>query len=430
MPVYAVEGGTLSVPLGGREALLGPATIDTTGLTTGVPWYTPLDGRNVSYARLFAEQVWVGAAVMRLMTWAVRVPLKVYRRGADGERERLRPGDHDVARAVLEPWAGGTMADLVTGILGGVLVHGNTAMEITSGRRLTLRLLDWRRVEAIRSTPGGPIDGWKEASPTPGEPVRVLAARDVAHFRWWNPLGDLGVSPLQQLGTTIASEQAAARFAGMHLTNAARPSGVVTMEDRFLGLEPAERQALLDRLTADIRSAYSGPQNAGKVAVLPPGLSWSSAEFTTAVEAQLIEQRRINREEIAAIYQIPPPMLGILDHANYNNVEAARQMAYTDALAPQLIVIEQRLNASVLREALGLRDVWVEFDFSGILRGDRLKEVQALREAISIGLLTPNEGRDIDNRARYPHEAADQLYLPTNNLSPIGGTVNPGEAPR
>lgn len=392
--------------------------------------------RPVSYAQMFADQSWVGIAVMRLLTWSVRVPLKVYRRtGADGERERLRPDDHPLARAVIEPWDRGSQAQLVPALLGSLLVHGNSLCDVTIGRRtrrLTFEPIDWRTISPIRLRPGDPnatIVGWKTRDLT-GETEQTRSADTVMHLAWWSPLGSLGVSPLRQLGATLRTETAAVGWTQTLLEQAARPSGVVQADEKFLGLDREERQQLLNQLRADLRAAHAGVAGAGKLAVLPPGLSWTTTEYTTAVEAQLIEQRKINREEVAAVYMIPPPMIGILDRATYSNVQTAREMAYTDGLAPPLILLEQRINAHVCRGILGEPDVFVEFDFAGILRGDRLKEIQAIREAVSTAALTPNEGRDVLNLPRSDDPMADELYLPVNNLKPIRSLAGTAGATR
>jgi hypothetical protein len=81
------------------------------------------------------------------------------------------------------------------------------------------------------------------------------------------------------------------------------------------------------------------------------------------------------------------------------------------------VLIEQALNAQLVRALLREDDVYVEYDFAGVLRGDRLKEVEALREAIGTGAAHPNEARAIDNRPRSDDEGMDDFYLPTNNLA-------------
>jgi phage portal protein BeeE len=151
--------------------------------------------------------------------------------------------------------------------------------------------------------------------------------------------------------------------------------------------------------------------------LLPPGLDTKPVGWTS-VEAELIQQRLVSREDAGAVLQLPPGCLGFLRDGDAVLAEQ-RQMGYQDGLAPPLLLIEALLNAQLVRSLMREPDKYVEYDFSGLLRGDRLKEVQALREAISSALLTPNEGRRIDNRPGSDSPGMDSFYLPRNNLWPL-----------
>lgn len=396
------------------------------------PLIWTVDGRTISFAKIFAEQSWVAAAVMRMLTWAVRVPLKVYRRTGDDSRERLREEDHPLAAAIQHPWEGGYPAALTMALLGPLLVHGNSLTEIDEGRSGAIQFVP---EDYTTLTPVMPfrnrISGWEVAPDyTAGESRgRTISADDVIHACWWSPLGPTGVSPLRQLGTTISIEDAATRYQRAIFKNGARPPSAITATTEFLGLPGEVRDQLLANLREDVTTLYSGPDQGGKPALLPPGLEWNPVGHT-AVEAELIDQRLIDREEIAAVYQIPPPMLGDLRRATFSNITELRQVAYTDGLGPPLVLIEQTMTArwaALSRET----DVYVEFDFAGVLRGDFLKEVNALRAAIGSGLMTPHEGRSKLNLPKTDEPRADDLWMPWNNLQPMGeGPPQPNRAAR
>lgn len=374
--------------------------------------------RRISYSRLFADQPMIGAAVMWLLAESVRVPLKVYRRTGDDSRVRLRADEHPLAAAVAEPWERACSAQLDMALLGSLSVHGNSLMEIDQGARNQIRFLpaDYRYAKPImpwRDT----IAGWDLDSDEPTM-RRTVGADTVLHVAWWSPFGPLGVSPLQQLGVTLNIEDAAQRHQKSMFRNSARPPSAVTTAPEFLGLDVEERTALMEQLRDDIEDLYAGPDNAGRPAILPPGLDWKQVGHT-AVEAQLVEQRHVSRQEIGAIYRIMPGSFGFGLERGGATLPDQRQMSYLDGLAPPLIYIEQSINSQVVRALLREDDIFVEHDFAGILRGDRLKEIEALREAIATALMTPNEGRAVINMPQSPLKQMDEFYLPFNNLWPI-----------
>lgn len=378
-----------------------------------------VDGRQISFARIFAEQPWVAAAVMRMMTWAVRVPLKVYRRTGEDSRERLRAEDHPLAAAIDRPWEGGYPAALTMALLGPLLVHGNGVTEVQEGRsgKIEFTPLDWRYISPILAS-RDVIGGWNVAGDL-NVRGRAVSADQVLHVKWWSPLGPEGVSPLQQLGTTLSIEDAAMRWIKQTYRNGARPPSAIVATEEFLGLDPDVRDALLTQLREDVTTLYGGPENAGRPALLPPGLDWKPVGHT-AREAELIQQRQVDREEVCGVYQIPPPMLGDLRRATFSNITELRQVAYSDGLGPPLVMIEQIITGQVLRTLLREDDTYVEFDFSGVLRGDSLKEINTLRGAVGMGMMTPNEARAVRNLPRSEEPDADKLWMPFNNLWPMG----------
>lgn len=375
-----------------------------------------VDGRHVSYARIFAEQPTVAMCAMWILRQAIRVPLKTYRRTGDDSRERVRRGDHPVATAMSAPWERAGQYDLIASLLGPAIVHGNGLLQVEQGAANALRFVpaDWRFSEPIRPW-RDKISGWSldvDDSLT----RRTVSVDEVVHVAWWSPLGPLGVSLLRQLGTTVQIDDAAQRYQRAMLRNGARPPSAIEVTAEFLELDAAERSELMGNLRGDISDLYAGPENAGRPALLPPGLSWKPVGHT-AVEAALIEQRTVSRQEAVGIYGLMPAAIGWMHDGA--ELQEQRMMSYTDGLAPPLLLIEAALNAQLIQGLLREVDVYVEFDFSALLKGDRLKEVQAMREAISTGLLTPNEARAIDNRPQSDVPGMDSHYLNRANLWPV-----------
>ena len=361
---------------------------------------------------------------------AIRVPFRLYRRDGDdlADRTMLHPGEHPLADAIHAPWNRGSTVDLIQAMLTPVLVHGNstTIVESGAGEKVQFVPKDFRFCRPImpfRDTIAGFTFDYDQP-----QFMDEVAIDQVLHCKWWSPTGPIGVSPLQQLGVTVQIEDAAQRWQRAMLHQGARPSGAVSMTPEFLGLKQAEREQIILQVRRDLREMYAGPENAGKPALLPPGLTWMGIN-TTAVEAELIEQRKITREEISAVYQIPPPLLGILDRATYSNIQTQRDMTYTDVLGGPLIMLEQTFNAQVARDLLQEPDIFGEFDFGAVLRGDPLAQIDAIRDAIASALMTPNEGRATLKLKQDTDPAMDKFYLPTNHLSPVGSPPRPIVAP-
>jgi HK97 family phage portal protein len=379
-----------------------------------------LERMQVSFERLATEQTWVAAAINWFVRQSYRCPLEA-RQLTDrpGETEML-PASDPVSRMLAEPWRGAGPGDLPAALIGSLQVEGNALAELHSGPGESIRALP-RRWLTARPKLGDPkagdhvwtVDGWMIG----GQSVPLDR---VVHAAWWAPAGAIGISPLQQIAWTVRAERAAQEWMLANLLNGARPDGLVKITDELLSKDPEERRAIVGEVTERLRSQFGGPHNAGKLPVIPPGAEWEDTERTTAVEAALIEQRQLNRVEVAAIYGLPPVALGILDDASYNNIDALIPYSATSALGPVLQLVEQRLTAR-LRRLLGRPELVVAFNMTALLRGDFLKEIRAGREATGVATFTPQEYRDRLGLRRLDTEGIDDLWVQSkSNVAPMG----------
>jgi HK97 family phage portal protein len=375
-----------------------------------------LVNRHVSFSLIFASQPLIAAAAGWLIRQSKRVPLRAFRQVEGDSAMLLRPDQHPLAAMLRTPWERAGQVHLVSALLGSYVVHGNAIAPVESGARNQLRMkpADWRFVMPLMPW-RGEIAGWEIDTDDPAE-KKTLGVAEVLHAFEWGPLGPFGISPLQQLGTTIAIDDAAQRHQRNQLANGVRTATAIkTVDERFFGLSPEERKELMDNFRQDIDEIMAGPENAGRPWLLPPGLDVTPFG-QTATEAQLVEQRTVNRTEAIALYGITPATQGVIERSA--ELPEQRQMATVEGLAPILILIEACINAQIAIGLLNEPDIYVEFDFTQILRGDFLREIEALRDAVSSAIYTPNEAREQVGKQRSSDPAMDKHYLPRNNLIP------------
>lgn len=387
---------------------------------------TLLDGRAVSYSEIYRTQPYVATAISVLVRQISRLPLKVYERGAGSERRRLH--DHPLVDLLGEPAPGCSAAQLKQWIALPLCLHGNAALAKVRSEKLgppdRIWPLDWRFMHAFQADdlPTRPVRYWRYeelADPLYFDPVEMV------HFRWEPPDGQIGVSPLEQLGTTVKIERAAQQYQETYLRDGVRSAFAIQFPEGAI-LDAETR----GEMRKDITSAFGGAANAHHPFLMPGGAELKEMSHN-AREAELINQRKLTREEVASVYGIPQPLMGILENATLANVESLHKMFYTTVLGPWLTLIEETIQAQVIDPEPAFDGCFVEFDLAEVLRGDKLKEVQALRLAVQTGLMTINEARVIQNLPRFDLDWCDGPLIPTNNLGtdPTGDDDDPVSHP-
>jgi HK97 family phage portal protein len=193
----------------------------------------------------------------------------------------------------------------------------------------------------------------------------------------------VGMSPLYSTAAPAARGLSIQQFSASFFNNAARPSGVLTAPANI-------DQVTAERLTNNWHNSYTG-NNQGKVAVLGSGLTWNPLT-QNAVDSQLIEQLKHTDETICTAFGIPAFMVGVKDPPNYNNAELLDLQYYKSCLQSLIEHIELILSEGLGLIAAGYR---AEFDLTGLFRMDSQTQITVLAEAVSKGILSPNEARRV-----------------------------------
>ena len=200
----------------------------------------------------------------------------------------------------------------------------------------------------------------------------VLLQEEVLHLRGLSLAEDgvIGLSPLdcmrEAVGLALAAEAYGARF----YRNNARP-GIVLKHPGRLSPDAGKR------LKESWNSQYAGAENAHKTAVLEEGMDLISVGMT-AEQAQFLETRKFQRNEIAAIFGVPPHKIGDLERATFSNIEHQAIEVVTDTIRPWAVAWEQAMTRDLFTEELR-RTHMLAFNLDGLLRGDIESRYRAYR---------------------------------------------------
>jgi hypothetical protein len=133
----------------------------------------------------------------------------------------------------------------------------------------------------------------------------------------------------------------------------------------------------------------------------------------------------LTREECARSYHIPPPLVGILDHATFSNITEQHKSLYTDTLGPWLEMIQQDIELQLLPEFDDVDGVYLEFNIAEKLKGDFKEQTSALQSAVGRPWLTADEARGLMNLPSLGGDAAE-LVTPLNVI--VGGQASPNDS--
>jgi HK97 family phage portal protein len=376
--------------------------------------------RYASYAQLYNSQPYLAAAVDRIARGAALLPIKTYRMlNEEGDREPVR--GHPLSTLMSRrPRPKMSPIRFKEWMFADLALYGNAVAFITQaddGEPTGIFPVPFPMVEVvgrrdpetyIYQSPLGPI-AW--------DADRVFHLR----FRPSNPSNPfIATSPVDTLKRTLTNEDAAARWSTSMFQNAGRPSGFFVTEKNL-------NEAQTAALRSQAQAIHGGVDNAGKIGVLSGNLSWMQTQMN-AVETGLTPLRQWNREEVAAVYNIPPPLLGDLTRATFSNITENKRMFYTGTLPPYLTLFEEEFQAQVIdMTARWGPDLFIEFDMNEMLKGspkERFETYVLARRIASI-----DELRKLENWPAFNIPGVtDRPWEPVNE-TPLGSTQLPPELP-
>ena len=238
--------------------------------------------------------------------------------------------------------------------------------------------------------------------------LAILKPSDVLHIPGLGFDGLVGYSPIAMaknaIGLAIATEEYGAKW----FANGAAPSGV--LEHPGTIKDPS-------RVREAWQSQFGGSSNSGKIAVLEEGMKYTPITISPE-QAQFLETRKFQINEIARIFRVPPHMVGDLEKSSFSNIEQQSLEFVKYTLDPWVVRWEQSIHRSLLSED-EKATYFVKFNVEGLLRGDYQSRMNGYAIGRQNGWMSANDIRELENLDRIPAEEGGDLYLINGNMLPL-----------
>ena len=351
---------------------------------------------------------------VRILAEAVAgLPLHLYRYTDDGGKEKAI--DHPLYR-ILHDEPNSEMSSFVfrETLMTHLLLWGNCyAQIIRNGKNEIVGLypLTPNRVTVHRDENGQLYylytRGADDVTNTKNMTVK-LGPSEVLHIPGLGFDGLVGYSPIAMaknaIGLAIATEEYGAKF----FANGAAPSGV--LEHPGTIKEPGKvREAW--------QSQFGGSANSNKIAVLEEGMKYTPISISPE-QAQFLETRKFQINEIARIFRVPPHMVGDLEKSSFSNIEQQSLEFVKYTLDPWVVRWEQTL-ARTLFTVEEKKKYFFRFNVEGLLRGDYVSRMNGYATARQNDWMSANDIRELENLDRIPTDEGGDMYLVNGNILPL-----------
>ena len=372
-------------------------------------WYEPIHKfRNqddvTATSALSSTPVW--AAVNLISATIGSLPLILYRETPDGGKERATNLSlYNMLR--WQPNAYQTAVELFEMGQGHLCLRGNAFFRLETNRvdeLIAITPLHPDRMK-LKLLSDGVVEYHYDRGI--GRP-RAFSSEEILHVKGLSSDGLIVYSPITIGAGAVAMNFAAENYGSRFFANSATPSGILSHPGK---LKPEAR--------VNVRKSWQAAHGNAKqhsVALLEEGLSWTALSVSPE-EAQFLETRKYQAEEVARLFTVPPHLLMLLDRSTFNNVTEQTRSFATNCIRPWAIRWEQAIRKSIL-ERFTEQGTFVEFLMDALLRPDTMARAQANQVMLQNGALTIDEWRQRENLNPIGERAGEVHWMPLN-IAPV-----------
>jgi len=351
-------------------------------------------------------------ACVRILAEAIAgLPLRVYRYKADDGKEKA-VGHRLYHLLHNEPNPEMTSFVFRETLMSHLLLWGNAyAQVIRDGRGQVMALYPLlpNKMDVARSANGELTYTYRrdaeESRINPDSGTVTLRRDEVLHIPGLGFDGLVGYSPIAIAKNAIGMAMATEEYGASFFANGANPGGV--LEHPGVVKDPK-------RVRESWNTVYQGSSNSHRIAVLEEGMKFQAIGIPPE-QAQFLETRKFQINEIARIFRIPPHMIGDLEKSSFSNIEQQSLEFVKYTLDPWVVRWEQALQQSLLLPSEKPR-YFVRFNVDGLLRGDYQSRMSGYAVGIQNGFFSPNDVRRLEDLNLIPDEEGGNVYVLNGNM--------------
>lgn len=373
---------------------------------------------NYSARQLYQTQANIRAVVDFLSNSIAQLPLEVYTRNAETDRNRDRTSA--AALTLWRPNSDQTEYEFIRALAIEYFVFGAVYVWVLpddspSGFQLRIVPTDWI-IGTDFSNAYAP-DSIRLCAKNGGTAVDVPRSEFI-QFRTYsagNPGGYL--SPISALRQTLEEQIQAGKFRKQLWASSGRLNAQITRPKDVQPFDDETRKRFIDAF----RDSWgAGGSKAGSIPLMEDGMEIKPFQ-TSFKEQQWQESVTLSREDVAAAYGVNPSLIWHTGTQTYASAKDNARALYSDCLGPVLQMLQQRINSFLLPRLGATPDTYVEFDLTEKLKGSFEERASILQASVGGPWLTRNEARADNNLP--PVDGGDELIVPLNVL--VGGQASP-----
>ena len=345
------------------------------------------------YAKAYMRSGWIFAPVNRVAQAAAQVPLRVYELDKNGEPAEVVDHPSKSLLETVNPWMTGF--DLIETTFAFLEIAGKCFWLLLPNYKNPQQIWPLRpdRVKVIEDDKNF-IAGYEYE--VNGKKIKY-PVEQIIYLHTFNPLDERdGTSTVATTAQAIVLDDYAVLSNKRYFQNDGTPGGVIKTPKDSIALQEGD----LKRYKRHWDKNFKGVKNKNRTAILPPGWEYDAVN-PTLQEMQFLELRKNNREEMLAAPGVPPSLTGLLEYANYSNMEAQEIFFWKFTMKPRLTKVAAMLN-SFYFPRWGNERLYCEFDLSEFLADDEHDRVRTDEILLRNGLRTINELRRRDNLEEVP----------------------------